>query len=126
MVVWLRVKPFRVPLATNQQPELPLARRQERELESVTQSMSQLILRVPDATLSELLDHNATVSDQSGFGSRNSGVNLTQTVRLERSLDAGERVRRGIRGIFLTLSVRTTILDKGFSCRVRAFAQFLL
>jgi hypothetical protein len=43
---------------------------------------------------------------------------------LERSLDAGERVRRGIGGIFLTLSVRTTILDKGFRAvygRLRSF-----
>jgi hypothetical protein len=67
-----------------------------------------------------------TVSHRVSSGSGNSGVNLTQTVRLERSLDAGERVRCGIRGIFLTLSVSTTILDKGFLCRVRAFAQFLL
>ena len=53
-------------------------------------------------------------------------VHLAQPVRLERPMDTGELVRRGIRGIFLTLSVRTTILDKGFSCRVRACAQFLL
>jgi|GEM_PF-3235037 len=39
-------------------------------------------------------------------------------------MDTGELVRRGIRGIFLTLSVRTTILDKGFYAvcgRVRSF-----
>lgn len=52
--------------------------------------------------------------------------NLVQPVRLERPMDTGELVRRGIKGIFLTLSVRTTILDKGFLCRVRACAQFLL
>ena len=50
-------------------------------------------------------------------------MNSLQSIHPARTLYTAELVRRGIRGIFLTLAAVATILDKGFPCRERGIAQ---